>query len=178
MAAGLLLGCDEAALSNPCAQPGLEVRLNGSAHIPPMTCWEAVLVGGGHVPPVLSSAAAEAMFLLNDVGDSLIYTIVLSTLPTTTITSATLHRGAPADSTASTATVAIALCGIRGSVPGSVPACANLTAPGILIQASVPITAAQINIMRTFGFYSNVSTAGQPTGEIRGQVRNVDFFAP
>ncbi len=134
----------------------------------PITEWEAELSGGNQVPPVTSSALATAGFELHRAGDSLVYRITVSTLPATAIISATLHRGSPGDTAAAT-TVAVGLCGTGGSAP----ACASLTAPGILIHASFPITPAQLNTIRSFGYYANVSTAGHPSGEIRAQVRNV-----
>ena len=127
-------------------------------------------MGANHVPPVITSARAEARFWLNRTGDSLSYTITISTLPVTAITSVTLHRGVVNTSTGPVANV---LCGHGRSVAESVPACASLTAPGVLIQGSVPITPAQLNSLRTFAYQSNVSTKRHPSGEIRGQVRNL-----
>ena len=136
----------------------------------PVTEWDAILMGANHVPPVITSARAEARFSLNRTGDSLAYTITVSTLPATAITSATLHRGQVG---ASLGPVASVLCGNYRSVPESVPACASLTAPGVLIEGSVPITPAQLNSLRTYAVLSNVSTKRHPSGEIRGVLRNL-----
>lgn len=136
--------------------------LCGCVYLP---TWQATLAGANHVPPVTTSAAGTATFVLGPVGDSVAYTVTITSVPATTITHATLHRGSPATSTD---TVAIELCGTGAA---SV-ACANLQAPGVLVANSVAITAAQLNTLRSYGYYANVSTVGNPNGEIRGQVRN------
>ena len=136
----------------------------------PVTEWDAMLLGVNHVPPVITSAVAEGRFRLNQTGDSLAYTITISTLPVTAITSVTLHRGVVNTSTGPVASV---LCGNDRSVPEGVPVCPTLTAPGVLIEGSVPITPAQLNSLRTYAFQSNISTKRHPSGEIRGQLRNL-----
>ena len=127
--------------------------------------WQATLTGASHVPPVTTNAAGTATFDLNGAGDSVAYTITITSLPATTITHATLHQGSPL---ATNHTVAVELCGTRAAGV----ACANLPAPGVLVADRFAITAAQLNILRSYGMYANVATVGNPNGEIRGQVRN------
>lgn len=149
--AGALLGW-------ACDEPGCDIC--------PVNVWEATLTGANHVPPVTTSAAATGTFHLNSAGSHVAYTINVSTLPATAITSATLHQAAPG---ANTTTVAVGLCGTGGTVP----TCNTLAGHGVLISGTAPFTPAQLNAMRVFGLYANVSTTGNPTGEIRGQLRAV-----
>jgi hypothetical protein len=150
-----------AALSGSCADPPCDCT-------PPITAWEAQLIGANHVPPVTSNASASAAFTLNNAGTHVTYTITVLTLPASAITSVTLHHGRPGTS-GGIDTVAIELCGTGGSVPP----CTSLTAPGVLIQGSVPFSQWQLNSIRSFGYYANVRTTEHPSGELRGQVRNV-----
>lgn len=137
------------------------------------TDWEARLTGAAHVPPVTTNASGTATFhliavgtkLLVDPGDRLAYSIVINTLPTSAIVSATLHQAAP---NANSSAVAIGLCGTGSPAPP----CATLVAPGVLMADTFAITRAQLNVIRSYGWYLNVSTGGNPNGEIRGQVRN------
>ena len=131
-----------------------------------VTDWEAMLSGTNHVPPVTTDAAGAAIFHLTS-PSTVAYTITISAMPSTAISSATLHQAAAG---ATTATVAVALCGTGGA---GVPACANLSAPGVLVTHTAILSPAQVTVMRAFGMYANVRTAGNPDGEIRGQLRVV-----
>ena len=130
----------------------------------PVTHWQATLTGGSHVPPVTTNATGSGTFRLVSDGQ-IVYTITMTSLPATAITTAALHQGAP---NASSSVVAIGLCGTGNPTPS----CATLVAPGVLIADTFAVTPAQLNQIRAYGMYANVSTVGNPTGEIRGQVRN------
>lgn len=132
----------------------------------PVNAWTAVLTGADHVPAITTTARGTASFQLNSAETQVTYTVNITTLPATAISSATLHQAAAGSSTN---TVAVGLCGTGGTVP----ACTALTAPGVLITGTANVTAAQVTAMRGFGMYSNVRTAGNVNGEIRGQLRIV-----
>lgn len=155
--AGLL--CVAAALlSSTCA----DVACGCTFYV---TDWQATLAGTNHVPPVTTSAAATASLHLNS-GTQVAYTITITTLPATPITAATLHQGAH---TANTTPVAVELCGPGGTAP----ACASLTAPGVLVANTATFSAAQVTAMRAYFMYAIVRTTGNPDGEMRGVLRNV-----
>ena len=137
----------------------------GCGGLPPSTSWEADLRGANQIPPVTTNATGTGTFRLTT-QSSIAYTITITTLPATAITSAAFYRGSPSTNSD---TVAVGLCGTGSPAPP----CASLVAPGVLIAAIIEITPAQLNTLRAYGYYANVHTVGNPNGEIRGQVRNV-----
>ena len=131
----------------------------------PSTSWESDLQGDHHVPPVITEAAGSGTFRLDPQGQ-VAYSITMTTLPGTAITSAVIHRGTGLQ--APLGEVAIALCGTGNPIPP----CATLTSPGVLITDTFAITPEQLNILRSAGYYANVTTADHPGGEIRGLMRS------
>jgi hypothetical protein len=138
---------------------------SGCGPLGPVTEWEAELRGDNQIPPVTTNAAGRGAFRLTT-QSQVAYTITIATLPATAITSAAFYRGPPNTNSDS---VAVGLCGTGSPAPP----CAAIVAPGVLIAAIVEITPAQLNVLRSYGYYANVRTVGNPNGEIRGQVRNV-----
>ncbi len=131
----------------------------------PITEWEAVLSGGNQIPPVATNSSGTGMFRLTN-PSQITYTITITALPATSITTAAIYRGSP---TTNSDSVAFGLCGTGSPVPPG----AALVAPGVLIAGTLAITPSQLNTLRSFGYYANVRTAGNPNGEIRGMVRNI-----
>jgi hypothetical protein len=149
---------------------------------PPVTSFEAALLGANMVPAVSSTAGATGTFQLVAGDDSLTYTITM-TAPTGTAVQQAHIRAANAG--ANSNTVAAWLCGNPGTLPAppaSAPACGT-GAVGTLVTGKVAVSDATVTSMRAFGTYVDISTAANPAatasgnaspnGELRGQLRVV-----
>ena len=140
----------------------------------PVSSWDAVLLGANEVPAVTSPGVATGTFSLNATGDSLNFSVNVTTALTGTITQAHIHTG----NIGANGGVAIWLCNVSGTNPPAGTAACLFSAPGTgaLVTGKAPISAAQLNSMRTYATYANIhsnaSTAAL-NGEIRGQVRNI-----
>lgn len=140
---------------------------------PPVTEFESVLSGANEIPAITSTGNATMAANINAAGDSLTYTITMGAGMATAAISAHFHAGAPN----ANGTVQIWLCESAASPATSptdpAPTCAAGTAAGQLATNKIAITAAQLNSLRTYAWYTNVHSTANTTGEIRGQVRNV-----
>jgi len=144
---------------------------------PPVTAFEASLLGANEVPAVSSTAGATGTF--NLVGgssgtDSVSYTVTITSPTGTAVTQAHIHTG----NAGATGGVSVWLCttaGVTGA-PAGTPTCAAGVglANGVLVTGKMALTAANVTSMRAFGTYANVHTTANPTGEIRGQLRVVN----
>ena len=136
----------------------------------PVTSWDAVLLGANEVPAVTSAGAATGTFSLTSGGDSLNYSITIGTALTGTVTQAHIHTGA----LGANGNIAIWLCNVSGTgAPAGTPACGTNGAAGAFTSGKAPISAAQLNSMRTYATYANIHSSTAVGGEIRGQVRNI-----
>ena len=138
----------------------------------PVTSWDAVLLGANEVPAVTSPGVATGTFTLTAAGDSLNYTVTITTALTGTVTQAHIHTGA----IGANGGIAIWLCNVSAPAPAGTPTCGTTGAAGAFATGKAAITAAQLNSMRTFGTYANIhsnATTATLNGEIRGQVRNI-----
>jgi len=153
-----------AAVASWSCHPGCD-DASGCGPLGPTTEWEAELRGDNQVPPVTTNAAGTGAFRLTT-QSQVAYTITITTLPATAITSAAFYRGSPSTNSDS---VAVGLCGTGSPTPP----CATLVAPGVLITGTFAVTPSQLNTLRAYGYYANVRTVGNSNGELRGHVRNV-----
>ena len=136
---------------------------------PPVSSWDAVLLGANEVPAVTSGGAATGTFSLNGAGDSLNYSVTITAALTGTITQAHIHTG----NIGANGNIAIWLCNVSATAPAGTPTCTSTGAAGAFTTGKAPISAAQLNSMRTYATYANIHSSTAINGEIRGQVRNI-----
>jgi hypothetical protein len=149
---------------------------------PPVTSFEAALLGANMVPAVSSTAGATGTFNLVANDDTLVYSITITAATGTAIQQAHIRA---ANTGANSNTVAAWLCGNAGTLPtppGTAQAC-PAGAVGNTIAGRVAVSDATVTSMRAFGTYVDISTAANPAataagnaspnGELRGQLRVV-----
>jgi hypothetical protein len=141
----------------------------------PVTAWDAVLLTANEVPvapapPVTGTGRATGQFALNARGDTLIYTITITSPTGAAVTQSHIHTGA----IGANGGISVWLCGSATNPgPAGTPLCAAGTANGVLITGRVAVAATVVSSMQGFGTYANVHTTAYGSGEIRGQLRNI-----
>lgn len=143
---------------------------------PPVTRFDAALLGANEVPAVVSNGGATGTFqLVGGTGgtDSVSYTLTITAPVGTAITQAHIHTGA----IGATGGVSVWLCETatnQSPTPAVTPDCAITgLANGVLVTGKMPVTAAVVASMRNFGTYANIHTTANTGGELRGQIRVV-----
>lgn len=112
------------------------------------TFCTATLSGAQEVPPVATSATGSATFALNPTLGTLTYNVTTSGLSGV---AAHIHQGSPRVN-------GPIVFGLEGG-------------PTVWSGATAPLSAEQVAILKSGGFYINVHTAANPGGEIRGQIQ-------
>lgn len=138
------------------------------------TAFNAVLTFDEETPtpPTPSSGEGLASFLLSHDGTTLYYTL-MATNTTSAVTAAHIHQGRRGES----GPVIVNLCGA-----GSAPACGtegviatgSIQAKDFVGPASGRSMADLIRAMDNDRTYTNIHTASNPGGELRGQNESVD----
>ena len=126
------------------AQPDGEVR--GQILLPGQTLWVAKLTGGQEVPPVQSTASAQASFILSADQTTLRYHLTTSGLTPT---------GARFES------------GMAGMAATSIH---QLTPFGTTMDGVIVITPAELQALTQEHLSADVTTNANPGGELRGQI--------
>ena len=133
----------------------------------PATGFHATLTGAQEVPAITTTGAGTATFDLNAAGDSLSYTITITSPVSDSTRQAHIHLA----NAGASGNISVWLCGSTANPgPGGTPSCALGTSNGVLITGSVAVPAATVTAMRGFGAYVNVHTKTNTGGEIRGQI--------
>ncbi len=112
------------------------------------------LSGEREVPPVASSGSGSALVLLSDAQDEFAFFVNVTGIPSATL--AHIHEGP----TSGIGPVVFDLLALGGGTLD----------PATPISGTSPISPSQVISLRDGGFYVNVHTVANPTGELRGQL--------
>jgi hypothetical protein len=145
-------------------------QASSNAHV-----FEAVLHGSNEVPPVSGSALGDASMLLNQNGDTVFYTVMV-TGASSTVTAAHIQMGRRGEN----GDVVVNLCGTGASAgcgTEGVIASGSITTSSFVGPLAGHPMSDLVKGLANGAAYVNVLTNNNPNGEIRGQVRSLQFLA-